>query len=256
VFVCRDAKFATVRAARIAQTSTRSDALIVVAPAVEIAGQVVDERGEPLAEVEIRFDLPVTALTELRVPLDATADPSARATSDETGAFRFARLPAHRSASLVFARAGLAETWIPLPESSRDDLRVVMKLASEVGATIFGDVSLSDGAPARGATVGFGPYSTATDELGRFELPFDRVFERLPLYASSPGYQACLFHDVAARAGGDARSIGPVHLVLGERERFIAGRVVDPSGHPLAGWSVGVRDGTELFPGRMPPLFA
>ncbi len=246
--------WATLRAARV-RAEDPGDQLVVVAPAVALAGAVVEAGGGPLAGATVRFRVPVQALIGFPAPLDGTVAADAQAVSGADGRFALARAPAAPGARLQVEHAGFRALDEPAPDGPRDDLLLALERLGEDEPWLLGVVVRPDGTPARGARVRLGALATRTDEDGRFGLARAPEEPEAPLVAALVGRQPA----VLPRAGELLRQEFPpplVRLVLGARALSIRGVVLDAEGLPLPRWRVGLVDGTVLGPNRIPAELA
>lgn len=247
----------TVRYAVVVRDRPRSEALIVVAPALRLAGRVVDDRGEPVGGASFSWSATSMGIVGFPHTLEETSPLPSRWSAARDGAFVL-DAPKLHPARITVTADGHRDGFLAVPEEGRTDLvvelvresAVVEELVSE--PTLFGTVRLPGGAPARGAFVGLGSARTQTDDDGRWELRRpDWVAEGSVLAARLEGYQPAVVTDPATWSGGGLR-VGPIELVLPGLELAIVGRVVDADGAPLAGWAMGLVDATPLDASTIP----
>lgn len=242
--------FVTVYSAEVSAPDARHEALIVLAPAVELAGQVVDGEGLGLAGAVLRVAGDRPGLVGFPHSLEESFAhlPQARAGAD--GRFEFSaapRLPGH---GLFVDATGHRGVRLALPESTRLDLVIRLERdPAHLGQEpmVFGVVQLPDGTPAAGARVRLGSASTSTDRDGRFELGSHPAAEQyVPLAAMLAGWQPALWQAAPLPRGRAPEPIGPLVLTLPGPELAIAGRLARADGSAVEGWHARLLDATAL----------
>ena len=222
---------------------------IALQPSQRLIGRVVDSQGLPVAQARVS----AFAGHELQ-GFDRR---SARTGSTgSAGRFELSRLP--RSARyLVSVRAeghSRLDEVVTLNETPED-----LELTLRRGLRLLGTVVGSDDRPIAGATVVLlppdvdspaafmhwqeGPAEATTDQNGRFTF-IDHAAGSYDLHAEAVGHSA--LHVPGIEVVGDVSEVelGTLQLVAGE---VLAGRVLDPSGQPLAGAQVElVNDGKRV----------
>lgn len=243
----------------VQESNVTLEHVLVAAPALDLAGVVVDATGGPIAGATVSVRIPESVLLRFPLPLEMTWPVMSSARTGDDGRFALDQAPAPRG-GVVRARAeGFAQSQTPVPAYARSDLYLVLAEATEeAGARITGFVLEADRSPAAGASVRFGFEEVRTDRSGAFALGLPRNPDpEMPLVAGKAGAAMAIapaFGEVVRGAAPDAPE--PVTLVLGEKSRDIAGRVVDAQGQPLRGWMVSLVDGTHVTRGRFPPIIA
>lgn len=224
-----------------ARASDRSDACVVVAPWLDLAGNVVAADGLPvaLAEIEVRMDSHFGA--ELGIVLDHSLRRVWRARSDANGRFVIADLPCVSGARIRASAGGFRESVQTLACDGTTAVRLVLERV-ELETLVRGVVLDPEGAPVPDARVGCGREVAVTDARGRFEL--DTAYSTHPIVATARGFQACVQELV--EADGVRRWPEEVVLRLPGRPLSIAGRVLDRERKPLAGAKVFVFDPTAV----------
>jgi thiol-disulfide isomerase/thioredoxin len=186
------------------------EAVLVMKPAMSVAGVVANEAGKPIAGAEVFFQQMVE-------------EPTRRlATTDVAGQFKFSIMTAGEG-SIAVAADGLS------PQSRAvafdDNVKpVVFKLAR--GPALEGRILDSDKKPVAGATVAlqswagapFPKWSTATDQEGRFS--WDSAPSDIATYSMSKDGYVPLTRDLAPS------SRKPADIVL-TKVGLITGKVVD-----------------------------
>ncbi|MEL6428050.1 MAG: hypothetical protein AAFR54_02660, partial [Planctomycetota bacterium] len=223
--------------------------LVVVVPAVRLAGVVVDpDTKQPIAGARVWVSADVEALTtlDLGIELPYAGNREERVT-DGLGRFAFDRAPTHPDFSLTVVRPkynALQRLSVP----AHDDLGMTIEALSlperpaRERLRVFGRVERADGSPAMGARVTMDGRETNTDATGAFE--FESCFEE-PLVAWDAAGRfvvgpAPVREDALSEAGS-----GPHVLVIPREMNRLIGQVVDGDGRPLEGLEVYVVDATR-----------
>jgi RNA polymerase sigma-70 factor (ECF subfamily) len=251
--VAADARWVTIHEGTPVRASSY-DPVLVAAPALELAGSVVDEAGRALAGASVQFRLPRGFRTRFSEVLEATVERSWRTLSDAEGRFHFEGVPAVREAQLNAVLAGYDMDERLAPETSDLALELVLYRPRSVAAgALRGQILDPSGAFVPGARVGLGLASVTSDERGEFSLSLARALTTDELVATKAGY---LPARLERPAEPDAESSGwPEHvvLVLGGPALALRGRVVDHEGVPVSGARLWLHDPTPGAPiGRMP----
>ena len=220
---------------------------LVAAPTVRVAGVVVDEDGAPIATAQVQHTSSDDSLRELELPRssDDASFASRVVKVDQLGRFTLERLPRFARDTIVASADGYSSAQATTPEVDTLDLRLVLKrLAPESDKpTLRGVVLHADGSPAAGAGVYLGQDRTESSDDGRFELRLSCCHDGKPLAALLSGVQPALIADF-----GKSKTPAQENIVLrlGAPTLAIRGRVVTPSGKPIARAHVQVFDGTAF----------
>lgn len=228
--------------------------IYIVAPAVDVAGVVVDAAGVPAARVYVERHASWRGLREFPWALeDGLDDYSALAITDDHGRFHLgviAFVPGERITAGWMEHASVV--GIPIPERSQNDLVIVINPQhSDTRPRVRGLVIDDAGRPVVGAQVHFSNDETSSDENGRFELAVGYFDEDVPLTATVRGQIAAVIDGFGyslrkRQQEQDHASIDDVILRLGGPALSISGRLFDSSGHPCAGWKIDLDDRTPL----------
>lgn len=253
--VVPDARFALVRTSCVREEER--PLLVVLAPALDLGGRVVDDQGAPLEEVDLRIESGPMLFSGFTQVLDQTSDvESWSTTTDASGRFSLARCPGSAAFVLAAYAPGFLPRRTPLPQSPRSDLEIVLARDPQAGdCTVAGRVLRADGGPAAGASVRLGEQRTRAREDGTFRLACGTPFDETPLAAWLPGVQPAVLERFGERLRSAPDGLPPVELVLGPPALELAGRLLDARGEPLVGWEVSLASGTELSAFRVPPQF-
>jgi len=219
-------------------------ALIVVAESAELAGEVLDPSGAPVAGAALALRCDERAFAAIDRPVELATPVLRSAVADARGAFTWTDAPRGPGLSLVITAPG----YVAL---ERDTLalagfeRFVLERAP-LEPELAGTVRRLDGSPAAGASVRLALASTTADENGRFHLPLRGVLDDSELEAWERGSAPARFKGFGreVRAGrGDG-----VDLVLGEQHHDVDGEIADETGNGR-GWRVCAFAEDELAPG-------
>jgi len=224
---------------------TPRNLLLVMAPAVRLAGEVVDPLGAPVAGARVSVALPEGFRARFGSVLDDADVTLPAAVTDARGAFDLPAAPAADASLLQVEAANFAPWSAPAPQSDALGLRVVLA-AAPGGGSVAGVVLDPQGAAVPGAMVTLGPAAMRTDEEGAFRLDVPPNAESAtPLRAVAPGYQAVTLHPERG-AGGAPVWPDRVILRLEAPALTIRGRVVNEAGAGLAGVQVWATDTSFL----------
>ncbi|MCB9877187.1 MAG: sigma-70 family RNA polymerase sigma factor [Planctomycetes bacterium] len=240
------------------------EAMVIAAPAVRLAGVVVDARGTPVPEQDVAVQIG----DAFGFPLPAAACgrvfrwPSTR--TDGNGAFRLPRVPGFTFGDLRVAWSS-NETRVPLPAADSEDLRIVLgtghisippRLAPSADAIVnhwakvTGIVTDQAGQPLEGAIVREPRWSdggTTTAADGSFETSARiSTQQEVTLVAAAEDFAPRSFRIPIAAEGATTCT-----LVLDTAGAALSGRVVDAQGRALPDVAVMLADATpthELHP--------
>jgi hypothetical protein len=249
LLVVVDPRWTTLRVGEVREDAPLEEALVVAAPAVVLAGVVVDRAERPLARARLWIRLDPAGLAAL--PLDPALGVSGAwtAASSSDGKFAFDRAPGVEGARLCTSLAGWRTDERALDLAAPDDLHIVLEPEEPAGPLLEGTVVHADGSPARGAHVSFGSATTETDSRGAFHLVCGWFEETTPLVAAARGFQPAVVAAYGSRLDPHARTLPTERLVLPGPALAIEGRLLGAGGDPCKGWRVALEDATELDPG-------
>jgi RNA polymerase sigma factor (sigma-70 family) len=236
-----EAGWTTVMTALVPAESPPRHALVVAAPAVGLAGVVVDEQGAPVPQATVEVVLPDTFRTRFGDDADAAAVMDWRATSGADGRFAIAAAPGIDGASLLAAQPSFLPERRAMPPAGDPALRVVLRKPAVADGALLGQVIDGGGRIATGVWISSGGQVTRTDEQGNFALPGGGGED---LLAAGPGL-------VPARILRPGEGWPASVLVrLGSAALRITGRVLDGAGQPCSGVRVWVTNATPFGRGR------
>lgn len=252
-------------AGKLRTGETAEELEIVLDRAATLRGVVTDLEGRPLEGVKIRSDPDYGSLAQW----DQTRYPEIRkvtglrfrATTDGTGSFEVAPVPAGRTTRLHLRATGFLEAYRDL-----DPAEVAHQIELDPGLSAEGVVFEASGAPAAGAVVRRGPYFSnvhtapervVTDANGRFRLEGFSRPDPNDEYEAPP--YVVVLHEGHAVHVEQPIELGPGAATVSVRldaERRLAGRVVDTDGAPVEGASLrltGERRVNRGFTTDIPP---
>jgi RNA polymerase sigma factor (sigma-70 family) len=210
--------------------------IVVVAPQLQVAGEVVTWAGERVTEGRVWLELPNDLHTRVGDRLDRACDAVWSVPLDEQGQFVFPGLPAVRGATLRFSTPrgdGVAVA----PMLGTDRLRLELP-ASAPARGPHGTVLLANGAPAAGARVCMGSNAAYADSAGHFAFPSATPTGHLVAALPRIGWGERYQDEVDAGVAGTV----PLVVSLTSPPGVASGRVVDDAGQPVPGaevWLVG-----------------
>jgi RNA polymerase sigma-70 factor (ECF subfamily) len=263
IVAAKDARFATVFEAAW-NANSRIEPLVIVAPAIDLGGAVVDPAGQPVQGARVSLATPNGFGLSLGRSLEATRVVEWSSRTDSSGAFTMSKIPQVSGASLRVLVDGYEPAIQLQPEFS--DLHLLFQLRRPTvlaKGALRGRVIDNAGQPAANARVAAGCASTMTDEQGEFALDLSRAVTADAVTAVKPGFRPVRMErpnePTDARAVGGSTGVSAtgwpdfIELRLGGPPLSITGRVVDPDDKPRANVGVWLADPT-LFGliGRMP----
>jgi len=214
----------------VASKAVQVEPLVVVAPALQYAGRVVDRYGAALAGAEIRWRAPEGFVEQYDVVFDGTRVREWRATSGSDGAFALHDVPRIPGAELHAQLEGFASSTQAAPLSSDATLVAVLERTQAAG-DLRGKVLDQNGRAVHAARVSLGGRSATTDGAGEFRIsragaPDARVLKAVQRGALPGRYHAAL------DAAGRPQWPDYIVLALGGEPLTIRGRVLDAQGEP------------------------
>jgi hypothetical protein len=260
VLEAEDDRWASVRGAAVDRgVASSSEFLLVVGPAVDLAGTVATDSGHPVGAARVSLPLYRELLTAFPLPLDAGIAPEITTEADSEGRFRLPHAPGIAGSLLTASAAGYRPGFLRLDGRGDSNLAIVVREDPSEVRAIEGLVLRPEGTPAEGAQVRLWNLSASTDGRGAFRLDRpDGLPDEAALVASLEGFQSSVrsgFGEFAKTASD--HELRSLVVFLGPEALSLEGSVVDgKSREPLSGWTVSVVDGTEIARERTPPLFA
>ena len=224
------------------RASGRIEPVLVVAPAVDLAGFVVDEWGRRLEGARIGLAMPQDFESRFDAALDSTIQEFHETVSDEGGAFALERAPAVAGAELRAVLDGYAPHVAAAPLESRSDLWIELRAPLVTGEGLRGRVLRDDGNPATNALVSMGNVTVTADDQGFFRIDLARAERTERLRAVEAGFRPGEMERPGEPGDGDDGWPDYVELRLGPPALTIEGRVVRADGTPLSDGRVWVGD--------------
>jgi len=228
--------------------------LVVIAPAMDLTGRVVDVNSVPLPDAGVALDIPTTFATHFGEIMVATSLRSWQVPADEEGRFELSEVPSIPGASLMTVLDGYQSRQTELPPSGSQEVVIVLERpqAPETGA-VSGQVLDRNGNPVEGARVGLGLQAVLSDELGNFHFDVARAITTERIVAVKAGYLPGELARPAEPGEGETGWPDFVVVRLGGECLSIEGYVVTADGEPRAGVKVWIEDATRFGPvGWMP----
>ncbi len=236
--LCAEPKLATVLAWLCGPTTRSAEAIVVVAPRIELAGRVVAEDGRPLPDAAVVVALPAHFRKSFAEVLDGSEEGGWIARTDARGAFELPNVPAVEGASLRAQLEGWPTHEEEAPQSTRRDLEIVLRQPRSEPGSVSGQVVDTNGRLVADARVALGTSVARTNDQGAFTMRVPEGGAKSPWTAVKQGYLPAVEPPSAAVQGGTADGSEFVLLRLGPPPPSIEGRVVDRHGNPLAGVKV------------------
>jgi uncharacterized GH25 family protein len=205
------------------------DLRLVLDETSTIAGVVVDGNGKPVPEIQVTARIDVFASD--KVSLAGTSS----ATTDGAGAFTMRGLP-DGTYRLTAVRGGESSMgWEPSGVTAKTGDKGV-KITLAAPAVLVGKIALESGAPPTLANIqlGYHPATPAAPD-GTFRID-DLEPGKYDVRVLGPEFAQLTRRDVELEPG-KTTDLG---TLVGVRGRKLTGRVVDPSGTPVAGARVTV----------------
>lgn len=217
---------------------------IILAPGAPVEGHVVDREGRPIAGAEVQVSEAEAFFASFLDP-----DPSPVTVTAADGFFRIEDRREGETIHLVASREGYAPAGLPgVTVPAEEPVRIVLQAASAVEGTTVG----ADGEPLANimifvipddlmtmAALGTAGVSHPEPAMSRADGSFriENVAPgRIELHAMALGRQQALLKNLEVQPGKDLTG---VEIVLAPGA-VVAGRVLAPSGKPVAGAEVNV----------------
>lgn len=239
------------------EADRRGDRLLVLVPAVELAGQVTDAEGRPLEGV----GLSISCDWKRDFP-DALVGTSGfdwlKSVTDAEGRFEHKDLPAG-VAHVRFEKEGYETKDIEVGTSDESGLQVVLVSRSERPLVLTGWVLEPAGAPLARALVGLGERTVEADDEGRFEFTFSdesTLGRNHDLFAAKPGWRTKVIEGFGAKLLDDDDRQLEFEIVMDGQSLAIQGRIVDAAGSPAKGIHIYLWGEQALMGGRSAEEFA
>lgn len=227
----------------IVNSASTTAPLVVVGPAVDLAGDVRDVDGHAIAGASVRVLWPEDLRSRLADIADTSEEEPVSTVVGPDGAFALAT--AWTRGAMIFV---VADGYVPLRQALPQQHAMAMQLRLErpvaKPGSVQGQVVDARGLPIAGARVGLGKAVVRTDAQGNFVLDDDGKSALL-----AAAHAGCRRGTVARAAGGFPPF---VVVTLGGAPLSIHGRVVDAAGAAVANAKVWATDVTLLCDSREP----
>ncbi|MBI3817828.1 MAG: sigma-70 family RNA polymerase sigma factor [Planctomycetes bacterium] len=216
--------------------------VLIVAPKITYAGNVVDGRGNPVEAAEVRFALPADFRGRFKSILDFSVPRAWAVRTDRDGKFEFTDVPEVRGSKFIIHHSRFAPFDEPAPQAS--SWNIILKLTGLENAAefLFGRVIDLQGLSVGKARVSDGQNAYKTDVDGYFTIPGGGR-RAVALTAAARGLLPA-----TAEIQYSEKSGWPDHTILrlGGPALSIAGRVSAPDGGPAARAKVWI-DNAQYF---------
>lgn len=236
--LCAEPKLTTVLACLCGPTARKTEAIVVVAPRISVAGRVVAEDGRPLQDAGVLVALPAHFRKSFAEVLDTSEERGWIARTDARGTFDLPDVPLVEGARLRVELEGWPSHEEDAPQATKRDLEIVLGRPGAEAGSVSGQVVDPDGRLVADARVALGPNLVKTDEQGAFTMKVPEGGTKASWTAVKRGYLPAFEPPSAAVEAGKADGSEFVVLKLGPPPPAIEGRVVDRRGEPLAGIKV------------------
>lgn len=250
-------RFATVRASVVKKGDSGERYLVIVAPAVDVSGSVVDETDRAVAGAALSIDVPMKKFAGFPRALDTTEAMHLTTRSDASGRFEFRSAPGASVAAIGVSAEGYDRGSFPVPTESRHDVKLVLHRAADSARVVTGIVFEDGTQPSAGAVVRLGEDATSTDANGRFRLQLGEwTNAETPLIAVKHDRQPAVVPMFGALVQPGEPMPPEQRLFLGGAPLSITGRLLRANEEPAPDWTVVLVDGTNATPGTVPTLLA
>ncbi|MEE9127156.1 MAG: sigma-70 family RNA polymerase sigma factor [Planctomycetota bacterium] len=241
-------KLVTVLAGAYGATST-IEPVVVVAPALSLAGRVANAEGQLLESAHLRLFLPEDFERRFSENLDRSKTQRWESRTDAQGNFTLEGVP---QVGGSYVRASL-EPYVPevvgSPQYSDHRMYIVLGRTRAEGALLRGRVVDPEGSIVARARVATGLTSQVTDEKGEFEIELRRAGKADRIVAVKQGYIPAIYKP-QSRIDDEPQWPPFVELRLQGKALAISGRVLDLDGKPVPNALVWALDTTSF--GNLP----
>jgi RNA polymerase sigma-70 factor (ECF subfamily) len=245
--------WATVRAG-VFRPGSSVDPLVIIAPAIDLSGTVVDPEGRPVRGARVDVSLPAGFETRFSQILEATSVLGWISPTDESGRFALARVPRIEGSSLRAVVDGYQPTSVPCPILSDHGITITLERPKvELNGALRGQVVDANGVAVPEARVALGLTSTLCDAQGLFAIDLARSVTADKITAVKAGHLPAFMDRPAEPSGKESGWPDFVVLHLGGEPLSIRGVVVDAQHKPKEGVHIWLADPTPFgIIGRVP----
>src|SRR6185295_3299163 len=167
-------QWATVRGG-VFRPGSSAEPLVIVAPAIDLSGTVLDPDGRPLTGARVDLSLPSGFSTRFSQILEATSVLGWDAFTDAHGRFDLARVPRVEGSKLRALIDGYQPTTVPCPTVSDRGIVITLKRPElKLQGALRGQVLDAKGTGVPEARVALGLTSTLCDAQGMFAIDLGR----------------------------------------------------------------------------------
>lgn len=236
------ARFATVYSGVVRRAPHPVPPVVILAPGVALAGEVVDIDGRPIAGADVAIFYLPTLQSRFPLPLENAFAHEPRLRTDASGRFAFERLvPVFDDARFSALAPRYLSYSAPVPATDDLEARIVLERpAPHAENRVRGQVIDALGMPVPKADVILGHSADITDERGLFDLDATRAGIATVIRAAARGFQGAALN----------WPLDPptdfVSLALGPPAKSIRGIVRSSRGEAVSDALVMPFDGTPL----------
>jgi hypothetical protein len=246
-------RWAAVRSG-VFRPGTTVDPLVIVAPAIDLGGRVVDPDGRPVMRARVDLGLPHGFETRFTQILESTSVLGWQSNTDEPGRFDLAAVPRVDGSTLRAVVDGYPPTSIACPNATDRGIVIALKRPEvELHGALRGQVVDQRGAGVPQARVALGLTSTLCDAQGMFAIDLSRSVTADKITAVKAGLLPATMERPEDPSGKQSGWPDFVVLKLGGEPLSIRGQVVDAQKKPKGGVRIWLADPTPFgVIGRVP----
>jgi RNA polymerase sigma-70 factor (ECF subfamily) len=246
-------RFTTVRAG-VFHPGSSIDPLVIIAPSIDVGGQVVDPDGRPVMRARVDLALPRGFETRFTQILESTSVLGWEAYTDESGRFDLPRVPRVDGSTLRAVVDGYQANEVPCPGFSDSGVVIALKRPDvQLAGALRGQVVDANGAPVPEARVALGLASTLCDAQGMFAIDLARSVTADRITAVKAGMLPASMDRPSEPTGKHGGWPEFVVLKLSGEPLSIRGVVVDAQKKPKGGVKIWLADPTPFGNiGRVP----
>ncbi len=151
---------------------------VVLAPRIQLAGNVVDHDGEAIGGASLQVEIPRTFRDSIPVPTENTRQSWISATAGKDGRFALVSVPLVAGSRMIVEATGYPTLVTEAPGASDGTLRYVLERpAAGDKDRVRGQVVDDFGVPVEGARVMLGMAFDRSDERGFFDLDKKQAYK-------------------------------------------------------------------------------
>jgi RNA polymerase sigma-70 factor (ECF subfamily) len=246
-------RWVSVRAG-VFQPGATVDPLVIVAPSIDLGGQVVDPDGQSLSRVRVDLRLPRGFETRFAQILEATSVLGWGTFTDDDGRFDLEHMPRVEGSTLGAVADGYQPASVACPMLTDRGVVIALKRPEvELHGALRGQVLDQNGAGVPEARVAAGLTSTLCDAQGMFAIDLERCVTADTINAVKAGFLPAVMERPDTPSATKSGWPEFVVLRLGGEALSIGGVVVDAEKKPKSGVRIWLADATPFgLIGRVP----